>query len=311
MRIDRWTDTLRTRLARLANVWIARSAAAHPDALRKVEGLTPAVVVCGGSRGIGLSLAAEFLRDGAAVVLVARNEVGLAVAKAALSSTARGSSGGNRLETLPLDLTAADAPERLPAALAQLGVYVDVLVVSAGIGLAGPFIEHSPAGIDRLIALNIAATTRLIRHALPGMVARARGGVLAVSSLGGYVPGPNQATYYASKAYMSSLVEAIGSEVSGSGVRITVLAPGPVNTSFHADMGADRSLYRLLMPGLSPQRAASAAVWGFCFGRRVVVPGLLPKVLAVAVSILPHWLTRPIVRQLLALPADTSRNNQK
>lgn len=309
VRIDRLSGALRTILARLASVWIARTAAPEPTALRAVLDLTPAVVVCGGSRGIGLAIAAEVLREDKAVVLVARSETGLAEAKSVLTEAVRG--GNIRLETIALDLTAPGAPASLAAALANLGLYLDVLVASAGIGLAGPFATHSQDDIDRLIALNITATTRLIRHALPGMIARARGGIIAVSSLGGYVPGPNQAVYYASKAYVCSLAEAIGAEIAGSGVRVTILAPGPVDTSFHTAMGANRSLYRLLMPALSPQRAASAAVWGFALSRRVVIPGLLPKVLAVVVSILPHWLTSPIVRQLLATPPADNCNNQK
>lgn len=309
VRIDRWKSAPRTCLTRLAGLWIARAAKADPAAVRAVDGLTPAVVVCGGSRGIGLAIAAEFLRDGAAVVLVARGETGLADAKARLTDPAVNSRA--RLHTIVLDVTAPDAPERLAAELTRHSLYADILVASAGIGLAGRFTAQSPTAVDALIALNITAATRLIRACLPGMIARARGGILAVSSLGGYVPGPNQAAYYASKAYLCSLAEAVGTEIAGSGVRITVLAPGPVNTSFHAAMGAEHALYRSLMPGLSPARAASAAVWGFSLGRRVVVPGLLPKVLAVCVSILPHWVTAPFVRLLLATPPAPDCNNQK
>ena len=140
----------------------------------------------------------------------------------------------------------------------------------------------------------------MTRHAVPGMRARGRGGILNIASLGGYVPGPNQAAYYASKAYVCSLTEAVASEVAGSGVRITVLAPGPVRTGFHAAMGTETALYRWLLPAVSADRAARAAFVGYTLGRRVVVPGLITKGLAVAVTVIPHWLTLPFIKVLLA-----------
>ena len=120
--------------------------------------------------------------------------------------------------------------------------------------------------------------TRLTRTALPDMIARQRGGILNVASLGAYVPGPNQAAYYASKSYVVSLTEAIASEASGQGVRVSALAPGPVDTRFHHDMGADRSLYRLVLPSMTPDRVARSAYRGFMFGQRVIVPGIFNTV---------------------------------
>ncbi len=138
---------------------------------------------------------------------------------------------------MPADVTATDAIATIEAALAAHGAYADVLVNSAGIGLSGPFHAHAPEDVVRLIDLNVRALTQLTRHFLPGMRVRGRGGILNVASLGGYTPGPNQAAYYASKAYVLSLTEAIAAETAGEGVRVCALAPGPVNTAFHARMG--------------------------------------------------------------------------
>ena len=102
-----------------------------------------------------------------------------------------------------------------------------------------------------LVDLNVRALTRLTRHFLPGMRQRGRGGILNVASLGGYAPGPNQAAYYASKAYVLSLTEAIAAETAGEGVRVCALAPGPVDTAFHARMGAENAFYRYLVPPAS------------------------------------------------------------
>ena len=276
--------------------WIARWAAPDPAAIASVAHLRPAVVVTGGSSGIGLAIARAFHTQGETVVLLARDPARLAAARA----TFPGPPAPSRVFTLALDITASDAPARIDAALETLGLVLDILVNAAGVGLAGPFDSHDEAALQGMLTLNIDALTRLTRHFLPAMKARARGGILNVASLGGYVPGPGQAAYYASKAYVCSLTEGIAAEVAGSGVRVTVVAPGPVATGFHAAMGADHSLYRWLIPALSPQRAASAAVAGFRLGRPVVVPGVIPKALAVAVAVLPHAVTLPLVRLLLA-----------
>ena len=282
----------------LAKWWIGRAAKPDPEALARVTHLRPAVIVTGGSSGIGFAIAGEFARRGNAVVLIARNAERLDVARLALIASAQ--SSAPPVIALAADVTRENIVVDIEAALAQHGLYLDTLVNSAGVGLAGSFDSHSAAEIDRLLALNIAALTRLTRSALPAMKARARGGILNVSSLGGYVPGPNQAAYYASKAYVCSLTEALSSECAGTGVRVTVVAPGPVETGFHAAMGTDDALYRWLFPAVTPEHAARSAYNGYQMGRSVVVPGLISKALAVAVCVIPHWLTLPLLRVLLA-----------
>ena len=254
----------------------------------------PCVVVTGGSSGLGLSIACVFVSQGETVVLIGRDRKRLANAKASFAPHVTA-----RVFTFALDVTGECAAPQLTAWLDARSFYLDILVNCAGIGLAGRFDSHSVEAIDKLIALNITAVTRLISLALPDMKARGRGGILNVASLGGYVPGPHQAAYYASKAYVCSLTEALASEVSGLGVRLTVVAPGPIATLFHSAMGADDALYRRLIPALSPERAARSAVAYYRAGRSVVVPGLIPKLLAVLITILPHWVTLPVLALLL------------
>ncbi len=196
------------------------------------------------------------------------------------------------------------SPRRTPfaaieAALAAHGAYADVLVNSAGIGLAGPFLEQAPEDVLQLVDTNVRALTRLTGHFLPGMRVRGRGGILNLGSLGGYGPGPYQAVYYASKAYVHAFSEAIAEETAGHGVRVTVLAPGPVNTSFHARMGAERALYRYLVAPASPEAVARAGYLAFALGLRVLVPGILNPFFALALRILPHRIVIPIVGLLL------------
>ncbi len=279
---------------RMTDRWIARAARRDPRALAAVADLAPTVVVTGASRGIGRALAARFAGAGYDVLMIARGEEDLVAASDDVRRRAAG-----RVMTLALDLAAADATARIEAALASSRAYLDILVNNAAMGLGGPFESAEPEAVERLVALNIAVPTRLIRHVLPAMKARGRGGILNVASLGGAVPGPYQAAYYASKAYVLSLSEAIAAESAGSGVRVTAVAPGPVETGFHADMAADGALYRRLLPSLEPEQVARSAYRGFMLGRRVVHPGLVAPVAALAVRILPHALTVPLVARLL------------
>jgi short-subunit dehydrogenase len=250
-------------------------------------------VVTGGSEGIGYALARRFAATGRAVLLIARRSEPLEAAAAAIAAELK-----VKAVALPLDVTAPDATAVIDRALAEHQAYADVLVNSAGIGLAGLFHAQGAADVQRLVDLNVRALTALTRHYLPGMRIRGRGGILNVASLGGFTPGPYQAAYYASKAYVLSLTEAIAAETGGEGVRISALAPGPVRTQWHDRAGAGAAVYRYLLPS-SAEAVARAGYVGYLLGLRVIVPGLLSPFLAVALRFLPHRLTTPIVRFLL------------
>ncbi|MET1047447.1 MAG: SDR family oxidoreductase [Hyphomicrobium sp.] len=285
-------------------VWPWRSSF-DDDALRKarqdVAHLLPAVVITGGSKGIGQALAQRFLEAGHKTAIVARSAVRLEEAASELKAAT-----GFEVATIICDVSEPNAFDVITAALDRAGLYLDVLVNCAGTGLAGPFVDHSQADISRLLTLNVETVTRLTRAALPLMLARRQGGVMNVASLAATVPGPNQAAYYASKAFVVSLTEAISSEMSGRGVRVAALLPGPVDTAFHAAMGADRSLYRFTLPSSSPAQVARSGYRGFMFGNRVIVPGISNMFFYVALRVLPHILTVPLLYWLLRRPDDLS-----
>lgn len=282
-------------LSRLADVWIARRARPDAAARAAVADLAPMVVVTGGSSGIGLAIARRFAKDGHAVALVARDANRLAAAAASMTRDF-----DVRVVSLPCDVEAEDAAQQIEARLGAERGYVDVLVNCAGTGISGAFADNTPERLEAMLAVNVTALTRLTRHMLPQMLARGRGGILNVSSLGAYAPGPFQAAYYASKAYVLSLTEAIGHETSGRGVRVCAVAPGPVETGFHAAMQAERSGYRLVFPPASPGGVARSAYIAFCIGRRVVVPGIIPTVFMLGARALPHPLLMPLMGLLLA-----------
>jgi short-subunit dehydrogenase len=278
----------------MIDAWISRFANPSPAALDAVKGLDPVVVVTGGSRGIGLALARRFARAGHNVALVARTAAKLEKAAAAIAAEYP-----VKAFAIVLDVTDPRAAQLLDEHLAVKHCYCDVLINNAGIGAAGPFEAEDGKRLMQTVELNIAALTRLMHHVLPGMIARGRGGILNVGSLGGLVPGPFQSAYYASKAYVVSLTEAVAWEARGQGVRLTVLAPGPVDTGFHADMGAEHAFYRQFILGMSAETVANSAYRGYILGFRLVVPGLMNKVLAVAVRVLPHSFLLPLLSWLL------------
>ena len=278
----------------LLQLWRRRWWRPDAQALAVYAGLKPMVVVTGGSEGIGYALARRFAAAGSDVILVARRAGPLEEAAARIRADFKVAA-----VAVPADVTAPDAIPAIEAALAAHGAYADVLINSAGIGLAGPFLEQAPEDVLQLIDTNVRALTRLTRHFLAGMRVRGRGGILNLGSIGGYGPGPYQAVYYASKAYVHAFSEAIAAETAGHGVRVTVLAPGPVNTSFHARMGAERALYRYLVAPASPEAVARAGYLAFALGLRVLVPGILNPFFALALRILPHRIVIPIVGLLL------------
>ncbi|MGE0700207.1 MAG: SDR family NAD(P)-dependent oxidoreductase [Hyphomicrobiaceae bacterium] len=273
---------------------LAASGTSSGDAGSAPAPTRPFVVVTGGSEGIGFAIAERFAAKGRCLLLVARRPDALDAAAAQLRSR-----HAVDVATLSLDVARPDAPHALDEALGSLGAHCDILVNSAAIGHCGSFADAGPDALDDLVALNVAAPTRLMRHVLPGMRSRRGGGIIMVCSLAALVPGPYQAAYYASKAYLLSLSEAVAAEVKGDGVRITAVVPGPVETRFHARMQAEGALYRRLFPSASPASVARWTVLGYEMAVRVVVPGLLDMIASVGLRILPHALVIPLMAMLL------------
>lgn len=256
----------------------------------------PAVVVTGASVGIGLALARQFLKKGHNVVLVARGEARLAAAAETMRQAV-----GDHLSVLavPLDVTREDAYAELVQRLGADGLHVDVLINNAGFGLGGAFADQARDAVDNLVVLNVATLTRLVHQAIADMRQRGRGHIINIASLGGYGPGPYQAAYYASKAYVLSLSEALAYELAGSGIHVSVAAPGPVDTEFHAQMGASRSYYRLLLPSHSPEQVAASIYRGYRLGLRVIVPGVVNRIMAIVLRVIPHPIAVPMIGWLL------------
>jgi short-subunit dehydrogenase len=276
-------------LQRLDARWMRRYSG-PPRTLARDAGRKPAVIVTGGSEGIGRALADEFAAAGHVLLLVARGRDRLEQAASELRRDF-----GAEAHIAAIDLAAPDAVAQLDAALDAAGLFCDYLVNNAGIGLGGPFAEQDAARLDRLVSLNVGALTALTRRYLPDMLERARGGVLNLASLGGLLPGPYQAAYYASKAYVVSLTEALAYENAGRGLRISAAVPGPVATRFHEKMGAASAHYLKLQTVPNPSAVARVIYSGF-MGRRVLIaPGILVSFNFLAVKFIPHFILVPFI----------------
>jgi short-subunit dehydrogenase len=277
------------------DLWVRRRAEPAPEALARIADLTPATVVTGASQGLGFELARRMAKEKRAVVLLARSEASLAVAAADL----RVRYPAAIVVAEALDVAEPDAFEQIEALLARHNLYLDVLVNNAAIALTGQYTVQDPQAIDELIGTNISALSRLTRLALPAMRARGRGGILNLSSLGSFTPGPWSAAYFASKAYVLSLTAALAAECSGEGVRLCTIAFGPIRTQMLDDLGGSHTYYKMLLPAASPARMARLAWRAYRLGRRVVVPGLIYNILAWFMRAMPYELLLPIVGWLM------------
>ena len=255
-------------------------AAAEMDTANKNgAALKPAIVVTGASSGIGRDIARLAAADRCFLLLLGRSPQALDELVAELAAA------DAQAAALPIDLLDPHAPDRVESALADRGLYCDVLVNSAGFGVFGAAAKAAPREQLNLVDVNIRALTELTLRFLPAMLARGRGGVLNVGSITGYVAGPNMAAYYASKAYVNSFSAALAAEVAGSGVTVTCLAPGVVRTAFFERCSVGQSRLMKLMPRSNSPAIAAAGWRGFKAGRRLVIPRWIDR-FSVAVCIL-------------------------
>ncbi|GCB45781.1 SDR family oxidoreductase [Streptomyces sp. NL15-2K] len=224
---------------------------------------TPVALVTGASSGIGAATARRFAAGGWRLVLSGRD-------RHALEETAAGTSA----VVLPADLAAPDAPRLLAESALRATGRIDALVAGAGIGWAGPFVTMPPAAIDQVLNVDLTATLHLVREVLPAMVAAGRGRVVLVGSVAGCVGVRNEAVYSAAKSGVAAFAEALRQELRGTGVGVTLVTPGPVDTAFFDRRGTpyQRSRPRPTSPG-----RVAGAVWDAVrLGRDdVYVPGWL------------------------------------
>jgi short-subunit dehydrogenase len=249
----------------------------------------PLAVVTGASTGIGRSLALELAERGYDLVVTA-DEATLAVVGGEVRAI------GAEVTEVVLDLSTADGVEDLVVAVRATGRPVDALLVNAGIGVGGAFVETELEDHLRLIGLNVTGAVQLAHRLLPAMVERGAGRVLFTSSIAATLPGPYQSTYNASKAFVQLFSQGLRAELAEHGVSVTALMPGPTETAFfaRADMG-DTALAQMSKD--DPSDVARDAIDAMEAGKDHVVAGSLKnKLQSVASTLLPAPVAAAISR---------------
>ena len=258
------------------------------DSSKRVKPVAAAVVITGATQGLGKALAHEFARGGHTLFLVARDEAALAATATELSKTHKVD-----VKFVATDLSTFEGCDAMETALARSGLYADMLVNNAGIMKAGFFQDEDPATLRRIVDLNAHAVVDLTRRFLPGMVARKSGGILNVASVEGYMPVPYQATYAATKALVLSLTRALAYETMYTGVRVSALAPGAVETTMHGKAGAEYSRYMQFFPVKSAEDVARIGYRDFMRGRKTIVTGFFNRLSVFARRFTPDILLVP------------------
>ena len=238
-------------------------------------------LITGASAGIGAELARIFASKGHRVALTARRADRLTKLADEIIAA-----GGAAPIVIPCDLERPDAGDQIAAILAAEGVEVEFVVNNAGFGLFGKAIELDRAEQLGLIAVNIRAMTDLSLRFSDSLIMH-RGGILNVSSIAGFLPGPGMAVYYASKAYVLSFTEALRQELAPRGVRVTALCPGPVPTEFQARAGFQPGFDSAVL-NVSPSDVAKAGYRGLMANKRAVLPGLGIKVVPFLLRLFPR-----------------------
>ena len=183
------------------------------------------VIVTGASAGIGLSCARKFAEEGANVVLVARG-------KAELDKRAAELARLGPVATVAADVADAAGQERIVATAAEKFGAIHILVNNAGMNTRGPLEDHSPDDLGKVVDINLRAPITLTRRVLPYLRKAGRGAIVNVASLAGRVPLAHEVVYSATKFGLRTFSIALAEELRGTGITVSAVSPGPVDTNF-------------------------------------------------------------------------------
>lgn len=251
----------------------------------------PLTLITGGSSGIGAAMATEFAEAGHNLLLIGQDQARLGAVVDRVSGLGEG-----EVLSIALDLTDLTLHQLIDELLLLKGYHVEVLINNAGIGERDDFLTSSFEDLKAVVDLNIDVLTALSHRYLPGMVQRGEGALLNISSIGGLAPGPYNAVYYASKAYVTNLTEALANEVRGRGVYIAAVLPGPTKTPFHYKINGQNSLYHYVLWRMKPRAVARSVHRALLMGHwAVVTPGIVYAAFGLFLRVVPGSLLAPFM----------------
>lgn len=240
----------------------------------------PFAVVTGASSGIGLELARQFARNGFDLLIVAEDA---AIQTAAQTLRQHGCD----VQAIQHDLATLEGVDNTYAAIKACGRPVDALALNAGVGAGGAFIDIDLQKELNLINLNIVSVVHLAKYVLRDMHARNQGRVLFTASVVSEMPGPFQAVYAASKAFVLSFAVALRNELKDTNITITALQPGATETNFFHRAGLDDTKVGQSKKD-DPAEVAKEGFEALMAGKEnVVSASLKTKMLGIAENILP------------------------
>lgn len=237
-------------------------------------------VITGASSGIGEAFVRGLADEGYPLVLVARRKNRLLELAEELEKQ------GTECKVIPLDLSRPESCYRLESQIA--GLSVGIFINNAGFGDCGPFLETDEVKELSMVDVNVKAMHLLMKLMLRKMEKQGGGYLLNVASSAGLIPaGPYMATYYATKAYVTSLTRAVAQELKeqGSRVYLGALCPGPVDTEFNSVANAEMAL-----PGITPEYCVAYAIQQMKRRQTVIVPTPWMKAVVTLGRFLPQSL---------------------
>ena len=253
------------------------------------------VLITGATSGIGYELSKLFAKAGFNLVLVARNQMQLAEVAAELSST-------YLVETtiIAKDLSTSSSSVEIYQELQQRDIHIDILVNNAGFSEYG---EFSKSSLDRelqMMQVNMVSLTHLTKLLLPGMLQNKYGKILNLASIASFGPGPLNAVYCASKAYVLSFSEAIAEELKNTNVTVTALCPGPTDTRFAKRANIENvKLFQGKI--MQPQKVAEIGFHALMNGKRSVIAGCLNKLLVYSSPFMPRTLIASMAKNMMSI----------
>jgi len=249
--------------------------------------MKPVALITGASAGLGAEFARQLSRKGHRLVLAARRKDRLDALAAELGNA----------RTVEIDLGKPGAAAELVRNVEAAGEQIDLLINNAGFGLRGRFVDLDAAREREMIDLNCGALTDLCRAVAPQMIERRSGGILNIASTAAFQPGPKMAVYFATKAFVLSLTEALHEELKPHGVKVSALCPGPTRTEF-GEVAGMATLGQFERLSMDAEPVVRAGIEGLERNQAVVIPGTINKAGAWSTRFAPRSVVRKIAGSL-------------